>query len=46
MALIPAAWRPHPFSQLDLQRRVDPTLPGYDPAAERILLHLLGRGSF
>lgn len=32
------------FSQLDLQRRVDPTSPAYDPAAERILLELLGGG--
>jgi hypothetical protein len=34
------------FSQLDLQRRVDPSQPNYDPAAERILLSLLGRGNF
>lgn len=30
------------FSQLDLQRHVDRASPGYDPAAERILLQLLG----
>ena len=30
------------FSQLDLQRRVNPTSPSYDPAAERVLLSLLG----
>lgn len=34
------------FSQLDLQRRVDRSSADYDPAAERILLNLLGRGSF
>jgi hypothetical protein len=32
------------FSQLDLQRRVDPTSPTYDPVAERILLNLLAGG--
>jgi hypothetical protein len=32
------------FTQLDLQRRVDPTSPTYDPAAERFLLELLGDG--
>lgn len=30
------------FAQLDLQRRVDPSKPNYDPAAERFLLNLLG----
>jgi hypothetical protein len=30
------------FVQLDLQRRVDPAKPNYDPAAERVLLNLLG----
>jgi hypothetical protein len=29
------------FLQLDLQRRVDPSKPQYDPAAERVLLNLL-----
>ncbi|MBP7937465.1 MAG: hypothetical protein KA354_22710 [Phycisphaerae bacterium] len=29
------------FVQLDVQRRLDPTGPGYDPVAERILLNLL-----
>ena len=29
------------FAQLDLQRRVDPSKPNYDPAAERLLLNLL-----
>ena len=33
------------FAQLDLQRRVDPSKPYYDPAAERRLLHLLGKGT-
>jgi len=32
------------FSQLDLQRRVEPSSPAYDLAAERILLGLLGDG--
>ncbi len=31
------------FVQLDLQRRVDPSKPHYDPAAERVLLALLGQ---
>jgi hypothetical protein len=30
------------FVQLDLQRRLDPSKPAYDPAAERLLLNLLG----
>jgi hypothetical protein len=30
------------FAQLDLQRRVDPAKPYYDPAAERLFLILLG----
>jgi len=34
------------FSQLDLQRRVDRSKPGFDPVAERVLLNLLGGGSF
>lgn len=34
------------FSQLELQGRVDRSKPNYDPAAERILLNLLGLGSF
>jgi len=29
------------FSQLDLQHRLDPSKPDYDPAAERILMLLL-----
>jgi hypothetical protein len=29
------------FAQLDLQRRLDPSKPYYDPAAERLLLNLL-----
>lgn len=29
------------FSQLDLQRRLDPSKPNYDPVAERVLLTLL-----
>jgi hypothetical protein len=33
------------FSQLDLQRRVDPSKRDYDPVAERVLLNLLGRES-
>ena len=33
------------FSQLDLQRRVDPSQLTYDPAAERFLLNLLERDS-
>ena len=33
------------FTQLDLQRRVDPSKPNYDPAAERLLLNLLGKGA-
>lgn len=48
MALVPAASGGGRilFSQLDLQRRVDPTSPAYDPAAERILLALLGCARF
>ncbi len=30
------------FVQLDLQRRVDPSTPSYDPVAERLLLKVLG----
>jgi len=29
------------FVQLDLQRRLDPSKPQYDPAAERLLVNLL-----
>jgi len=32
------------FAQLDLQRRLEPSKPNYDPAAERLLLSLLGDG--
>jgi hypothetical protein len=32
------------FAQLDLQRRLEPSKPNYDPAAERLLLRLLGDG--
>lgn len=32
------------FAQLDLQRRLDPSKPFYDPAAERVLLSLLTAG--
>ncbi len=32
------------FAQLDLQRRLEPSKPNYDPAAERLLLSLLGNG--
>jgi len=44
MALVPAASGGGRilFSQLDLQRRVDHASPRYDPAAEHILLQLLG----
>jgi hypothetical protein len=44
MAFIPAASGNGRilFSQLDLQRRVDSASPDYDPAAEHILLSLLG----
>ena len=47
MAAVPAAWGGGRivFSQLDLQRRVDRTQRVYDPAAERVLLSLLDRGS-
>jgi hypothetical protein len=31
------------FSQLDIQSHVDSSKPNYDPAAERILLNLLGQ---
>ncbi len=46
MAAVPAATGDGRilFSQLDLQRRVDPSQPNYDPAAERVLLNLLERG--
>ena len=30
------------FVQLDLQRRLDTSKPQYDPAAERLLVNLLG----
>ena len=45
MALVPAASGGGRtlFSQLDLQRRVDRSSPGYDVAAERILLNLLSQ---
>ena len=33
------------FAQLDFQRRVDPSKPTYDPAAERLLLNLLSEGA-
>ena len=33
------------FSQLDLKGRLDRSKPDYDPAAERVLLNLLGRVS-
>jgi hypothetical protein len=33
------------FVQLDLQRRLDPSKPNYDPAAERLMLNLLGEGA-
>ncbi len=33
------------FVQLDLQSRVDESQPNYDPAAERLLLNLLGEGN-
>jgi hypothetical protein len=44
MARVPAAsgYGRILFSQLDLQGRHDRSQPGYDPAAERILLRLLG----
>ena len=47
MAAVPAATGDGRilFSQLDLQRRVDPSKPNYDPVAERVLLNLLGRES-
>jgi hypothetical protein len=47
MAAIPAASGDGRilFSQLDLQRRVDPSQPNYDPVAEQILLHYLGEGA-
>lgn len=47
MAAVPAATGAGRivFSQLDLQRRVDPSKPDYDPVAERVLLNLLGRES-
>jgi hypothetical protein len=32
------------FAQLDFQRRVDPSKPYYDPAAERLLLSVLAEG--
>jgi len=32
------------FVQLDLQRRLDPGSPDYDPTAERFLFNLLGQG--
>ena len=43
MAAVPAATGDGRilFSQLDLQRRVDPSQPNYDPVAERVLLNLL-----
>jgi hypothetical protein len=43
MALVPAASGGGRmlFSQLDLQDRMDPSKPKYDPAAERILMLLL-----
>jgi hypothetical protein len=34
------------FSQLDVQGRLDWSKPNYDPVAERVLLSLLGGGSF
>lgn len=34
------------FAQLDLKGRLDRSKPNYDPVAERVLLNLLGRGSF
>jgi hypothetical protein len=42
-ALVPAATGDGRilFAQLDLQSRVDPSKPNYDPVAERILLNLL-----
>jgi len=45
MAAVPAATGDGRilFSQLDVQRRVDPSSPNYDPAAERVLLNLLRR---
>lgn len=47
LALVPAASGTGQilFSQLELQRRVDPSQPDFDPAAERVLLQLLGSGS-
>jgi hypothetical protein len=47
LALVPAASGTGHilFSQLDLQRRVDPSKPDFDPGAERVLLQLLGSGS-
>ncbi len=33
------------FAQLDLQNRLDPSKPGYDPAAEGLLLNLLATGN-
>ena len=44
MALVPAASGGGRilFSQLDLQRHVDRASARYDPAAERVLLQLLG----
>ena len=43
-ALLPATEGPGRilFLQLDLQRRLDPSKPHYDPAAERLLVSLLG----
>ena len=43
-ALLPATERDGRilFVQLDLQRRLDPSKPQYDPAAERLLVNLLG----
>jgi hypothetical protein len=48
MAAIPAASGSGRilFSQLDLQPRLDPSKPHYDPVAERVLLNLLGPGNF
>ena len=44
MALVPAASGGGRilFSQLDMQRHIDRASSSYDPAAERVLLQLLG----
>jgi hypothetical protein len=48
MAVVPAASGDGRIvsAQLDLKDRLDRSKPNYDPVAERVLLNLLGRGSF